>query len=329
MDDPLRGEIVERLAVAGAGAGRVGRFGDRRRPAAGRAAPRRPADCRRCRAGCVCRPLQISVVQSAGRAGAVEHGAHRRHHRRADRLEAEFLLAPPAHPDRHARPAHRDDRGIGRRVVGAVMAVAARPLRVMHDDRGRIELQASGPARRAADRRPANASTPRACRRDTRRCRRTARSRHAAMCIRVKVASRRVPPGAGSAGGAPTSRSSEGCCNSQRASSWNGLIGSTPSQATCAGATAATASTTVSSAPRIATKLPSRTISIGPFGGAADRGLVDRRDRRAAARLAHDAGMHHAVERHVVDESRLAEHFGGEIDARRVLPDDAVFARPS
>ena len=178
-----------------------------------------------------CRPLQISVVQSAGRPSSSSTARTVVDHRRADRLEAEFLLAPPAHPDRLPRacasrsPRHRPPRR--RRRYGRSSPAPARDARRSPPDRA----SRSAPAPRAADRRPANASTPRACRRDTRRRRRTARSRHATMCIRVKVASRRVAPGAGSAGGAPTSRSSEGCCNSQRASSWNGLSGSTPSQA--------------------------------------------------------------------------------------------------
>ena len=151
------------------------------------------------------------------------------------------------------------------------------------------------------------------------------------MCIREKVAERRVAAGAGSPGGAPTTRSIEGCCSSQRASSWKGLIGSMPSQTTWPGATAATASTTVSSAPRIARKLPSRRISIGapcPSFWAARRmrRLVDPLDRRAAARLAHHAGVDHAVHRHVVNKDRFAKHLGGEIDPRRAAADDPMLA---
>ena len=92
----------------------------------------------------VWRPLQISVVQSAGLPAVVERGVRGHDHRRADRLEAEFLLAPPADLDRHPRLAQRDDRGVGRGVVGAVMAVAARPLHMLDRDRGRIELQRAG-----------------------------------------------------------------------------------------------------------------------------------------------------------------------------------------
>jgi len=47
--------------------------------------------------------------------------------------------------------------------------------------------------------------------------------------------------------------------------------------------------------------------------GAPDRGLVDRLDGRAAARLAHHAGMDHAVHRHVVDKDRLAEYRDGHL----------------
>ena len=61
-----------------------------------------------------------------------------------------------------------------------------------------------------------------------------------------------------------------------------------------------------------------------PLRGSAQGGLVERFDRRAASRLAHDARMRHAVERHVVDKDRLAEHLGGKVDARRVPADDAI-----
>src|SRR5438067_11057189 len=64
-----------------------------------------------------------------------------------------------------------------------------------------------------------------------------------------------------------------------------------------------------------------------PPGGAADRRLVDRADRRAAARLAHNARMQHAVERHIVQEGGTAEHLVREIGPRQVLPDHAMLAR--
>jgi hypothetical protein len=60
------------------------------------------------------------------------------------------------------------------------------------------------------------------------------------------------------------------------------------------------------------------------LGGAADRGLVDVRHPAATARLAYDARMHHAIELYVVDENRRAEDFVREVDAGRVLADNAV-----
>jgi hypothetical protein len=60
---------------------------------------------------------------------------------------------------------------------------------------------------------------------------------------------------------------------------------------------------------------------------AVDRLFVNGPDRRAAARLADDSGMHDAVRQHVVDEGRLAEDLRGPVDPRRVLPDDPVFGR--
>ena len=46
-------------------------------------------------------------------------------HGRPDRLEAELLLAPPLQADAAAGQAHRDQRRVERRIVGAVVAVAA------------------------------------------------------------------------------------------------------------------------------------------------------------------------------------------------------------
>ena len=60
------------------------------------------------------------------------------------------------------------------------------------------------------------------------------------------------------------------------------------------------------------------------LGGPADRGFVDRDDRCAPPRLPDHACMQHAVERHVVNEGLLAEHFGGEIDPRRAAADQTV-----
>ena len=160
MDDALCREIVERLAVAGAGARRIRRLRRRAAAAAGRAGLRRPADCRRRPAGLCAGRSRSRWSSRPGVPAPSSTALHRHHHRRADRLEAEFLLAPPAHPDRLPRPAQRDDRRIGRRVVGAVMAVAARPLHVLAPRSPPDRASRSAPAHRAAGRRLANGSRP-------------------------------------------------------------------------------------------------------------------------------------------------------------------------
>ena len=317
MHDPLRGKAVERLAVAGAGARRARRFGRRAAAAAGRAALRRRAGCRRRPAGSrACRsrsrwsnragsPASSSVARTvttiAGLTGSKPNSSSRRQ----------------LHPHRCARLLNGDHRGIGRRVVGAVMAVAARALHMLAPRSRRDRASACGPMPRAADRRPAYASRPGVARRARAPARRTAPIEAWATCIRRegRLVRSRLQPGR-SVAARPTIRSTEGCCNSQRASSCDGLIGSMPSQVTWPGATAAAASTAVSSAPRIAMKLPWRMISIGPLAARRIAASSMVADPAATARLAHDARMHHAVEHHVVDENRLAEDFVGEVDAR-------------
>ena len=51
-----------------------------------------------------------------------------RQHRRAVRLPGVLLLAHPLQPHRPAGQRHRQQRRVGRGIVGAVMAVAARAL---------------------------------------------------------------------------------------------------------------------------------------------------------------------------------------------------------
>ncbi len=178
MRNPLRRKGVKRLAVAGPRARRTDRLDRRRRwrriwqrlggeqiAAAARAV------------GVLAAPDFGSPVRRSPI--LVERRLHAHHHRRADRLEAELLVAPPAHPDRLPRRAEGDDRGVGRGIVGAVMAVATRPLRVPDDDRRRDRASASAPAPRAAGRPLANGSTLRVCRRDRPRARKTDRPRHA------------------------------------------------------------------------------------------------------------------------------------------------------
>ena len=141
MDDPLGVNIVKRFAIAcGAAAGGF-RHVDRRRN--GRRIGQRLG---REQAGAAAGPALMRAAPDFGRpihrmAGGVERGAHLDHHRRAHRLEREFLLPPPAHADRTAGQAQRDHCRIGGRVVGAIMAVAARPLNVAHRNRRGIELE--------------------------------------------------------------------------------------------------------------------------------------------------------------------------------------------
>ena len=62
------------------------------------------------------------------RPGRVQRGLHLGHHRRPQRLPAVLLVAHPLHAHRLARHGAGDQRGVGRGVVGAVMAVAAGAL---------------------------------------------------------------------------------------------------------------------------------------------------------------------------------------------------------
>ncbi len=93
---------------------------------------------------CTCVAAHISAVQSRGRPLPIQHGADRHHLRGADRLEGELLLAPPLDTDAMIRDFLRDQRGIQRHIVGAVMAVAAGALDMPHADRLRSAAQHVG-----------------------------------------------------------------------------------------------------------------------------------------------------------------------------------------
>src|SRR5215831_14381973 len=125
MDDPLCRKIVERLAIAGAGPGRVSAL-DRRRM---RRWVRQGLGGEQIAAAA--RPARVPTAPDfggpvGGTPRPVDQGLRCYHHRRADRLETEFLSAPPAHTDRLARFLNSNDRRVGCRVVRAVMAIAAR-----------------------------------------------------------------------------------------------------------------------------------------------------------------------------------------------------------
>jgi hypothetical protein len=122
MSRPARAATTSAPAFRGSGDG--GCVSPGRRRAARRCGCRLPVDMtiRQRAAGLPAAPDLSSPV---GRPlCAVECGADRHHHRRTDRLEPEFLLASPAHLDRLPRPAKRDDRRIGRCIIGAVVAIA-------------------------------------------------------------------------------------------------------------------------------------------------------------------------------------------------------------
>ena len=135
MHHALRREVVQRERVARAaaavGLGRIGRprIRRRRRQRLVRqqvAAGARPLHMRR-------RPDFRSPVHGFSR--IVQRGAQRDMHRRAERLEAEFLLAPPLHADAVVGNLQRDHRGIHRDIVRAVVAIAAGAMRMAHGDR--------------------------------------------------------------------------------------------------------------------------------------------------------------------------------------------------
>ena len=112
VDDPLGGNVVEWFAIAcRAAAGCLGHV-DRCRN--GR---RIRQSFRSQEIGAAARPALMRAAPNFGRpvewmTGFVKLGAYLHDHRRADRLESEFILPPPAHPDGPAWHSYRDHRGI-------------------------------------------------------------------------------------------------------------------------------------------------------------------------------------------------------------------------
>ena len=141
MDDSFRCNVVEWFTVArGAAAGSL-RDVDRRWN--GRRI--RQSLCSE-QIGAATWPTLMGAAPDFGRpidgvTCVIHLGADLHHHRRADRFEGELLLPSPAHADRPARHPQRNHRGVGCGVVGAVMAVASRPLDMLNRDRRGIELE--------------------------------------------------------------------------------------------------------------------------------------------------------------------------------------------
>src|SRR5215467_9260694 len=140
MHDTLCREIVERLAVAGAGTRRIPAL-DRGwmwwRVGQGLGGEQIAATARPARV-----PPAPDLGRPVGRASrSTDHGLRGYHHRRADRLKAEFLLTPPPHADRLTGLVKADDCRVGGSIIGAVVAIAARALHMLDRDYRRIELQ--------------------------------------------------------------------------------------------------------------------------------------------------------------------------------------------
>ena len=175
--DPLCGEIIERLAVARAGAGLGRGFGDRRRPAAvGQrlggeeiAAAAGPVGVLSAPdlGGPVGRPptspsTARTVITIAGLTGSKPNSSSRRQRTRTG-VPGSASRSLPRRPPRRRRRYGRNSRA------------PARDARQSRPDRA----SGSAPAPRATGRPPANVSTVRACRCGIRRRRRMARSRRA------------------------------------------------------------------------------------------------------------------------------------------------------
>jgi hypothetical protein len=79
-----------------------------------------------------------------GASRLVEHRPETRHMGRADRFEAELFLAPPLHADAMTRDLHRDNRSIQSRIIGTVVAIAARTVGVPHCDLLALQAQNVG-----------------------------------------------------------------------------------------------------------------------------------------------------------------------------------------
>ena len=134
VDDALGRDVVERLGIAG-GAAAIGFWHVVRRRLRRRIGQRNSAQQNAAGAGALVVRAAPDFLRPVGRlAGVVEQSVDLDDHRRGFRLVDELFLAPPAHADRLARHLHGDDGGVGGGIVGAVVAVAARALHVVHDD---------------------------------------------------------------------------------------------------------------------------------------------------------------------------------------------------
>ena len=117
------GNIVERLAIA-CGAAAIGLRHVVRRRLRWRIGQGEGAEQISAPAGTlIVRGTPDFLRPVGGLAGLVKQRANLDDHRRRFRLVDEFFLASPAHADWLTRLLHGDDRGVGRRIVGAIVAV--------------------------------------------------------------------------------------------------------------------------------------------------------------------------------------------------------------
>ena len=323
MQDAFLRDVVERLGVAGGAAAiRLGHVirrrqrqgigqclsGQQGRATARAALVRAAPDFR----GPVGRP-----------AGLVEQRVQLHHHGRALRLVDEFLLAPPAHAQRHARHLHRGNGGVGGGIVGAIVPVTAGALHVMHGDGGRLELERT--RQRGAQREDALAMRPH--RQMTVLVKRQpARRRDRGMReILLAVGRLEALPALRIGGLGRAQRAVDGRPLQQparlllrRHRRFDVLPGDVRHGRRRRGLDRGLVVADDGEEVAVAHEGDRR------LGGALDGGLVDRGDGGAAVGLAHHARMLHAGQRHVVDESGRAENLSRQVEPRRIGADGVV-----
>src|SRR5262245_25786614 len=144
VENALGGNVVKRLCIAGSAA--AVRFGDvvrgrlGRRIGQGEGAEQistRPRTQIVRRAPDFLRPIDRF-------SSLIEYRAHLHNHRRCLRLVDKFFLAAPAHTNGPTGLLHGDNRRIGGSIVRPIVAVTAGTLHVVHNDRGRVELEDFG-----------------------------------------------------------------------------------------------------------------------------------------------------------------------------------------
>ena len=256
-------------------------------------------------------------------------------HRGAEGLEAELLLAAPLHADAMVRYLHRDHRRIHRDIVGAVVPIAAGAVPMAHGDR--VLRNTQHIRQRSAQRidalgvRPHRQMPIAVFRQRTRRCHRGVRHIGTRIACRHHV---------------------RHCARRQRISQYP-IIGSLTDQPLrfllrrrdlghvvplrmqrrCGGGTLHHSFITADERDEIAHPHDAEFAAFRP----SQRGLVQRREMRAATWLTQDARVQHVRPCHVMDEGgaghlrrqvaprqRLADITIGRVRLRRRIPLDVA-----